>query len=314
MPRSTSSTGVEHAIEMSGVTRRFSSTIAVDHLDLDVPRGEIFALVGPDGAGKTTLMRLICGALELDEGTLRVDGVDVVSQTWRVQAAIGYMPQRFSLYPDLSVIENLQFYGDIFGVPDAQFASRSKELLDDFSLSPFRSRLAEALSGGMKQKLALACTLIHSPSTILLDEPTAGVDPVSRREFWRILYTINRSGTTIFVSTPYMDEAERADRVAFMMQGRIVNNGTPAELKAKLRGDVVEIACSERGAARRALRGDPTVRSVEIFGETLHALVDNAERAIPEMTKRLTDAKISNPHLQKIPPSLEDTFVARLTA
>lgn len=304
---------MDNAIEISSVTRRFGRTVAVDNLILDVPRGEIFALVGPDGAGKTTLMRLICGALEIDEGSLRVDGVDVVADTARVQAAIGYMPQRFSLYPDLSVIENLQFYGDIFGVPDAQFVSRSKELLDDFSLSAFHSRLAEELSGGMKQKLALACTLIHSPSTLLLDEPTAGVDPTSRREFWRILYTVNRRGTTIFVSTPYMDEAERANRVAFMMGGRIVSNGTPAELKAKLRCDVVEIACNERGAARRALRGDPTVRSVEIFGETLHALVDNAERAIPEMTKRLTDAKISDPHLQKIPPSLEDTFVARLT-
>jgi len=305
---------VDIAIAIEKVTRRFGATVAVDNLSLDVPRAEIFALVGPDGAGKTTLMRLICGALELNAGTLTVDGTDIVRETWRVQAAIGYMPQRFSLYPDLSVIENLQFYGDIFGVAAESFATRSTKLLDDFSLSPFRTRLAEELSGGMKQKLALACTLIHSPSTILLDEPTAGVDPVSRREFWRILYGINRRGTTIFVSTPYMDEAERANRIAFMMRGSIVNTGTPAELKSNLRGDVIEIACEDRSAARRALRDDPAVRSVEIFGETLHALVDNAERTIPAMTQRLIAAKIANPRLQKIPPSLEDTFVARLTA
>ncbi|HTX55688.1 MAG TPA: ABC transporter ATP-binding protein [Candidatus Acidoferrales bacterium] len=304
---------MDNAIEISAVTRRFGATLAVDRLSLDVPKGEIFALVGPDGAGKTTLMRLICGALEIDEGSLRVDGVDVVGETAKVQAALGYMPQRFSLYPDLSVIENLRFYGDIFGVAADTFANRATRLLGDFSLSPFRSRLAEELSGGMKQKLALACTLIHSPATILLDEPTAGVDPVSRREFWRILYGINRGGTTIFVSTPYMDEAERANRVAFMMNGAVVSTGTPDELKRTLRGEVVEIECETRGAARSALRGDSSVHSVEIFGETLHALVDNADRAIPEMRKRLTEAKIEA-KLERVAPTLEDTFVARLVS
>ncbi len=273
--------GANSAIDATGVSRRFGSTIAVDGLSLAVPRGDIFALVGPDGAGKTTLMRLIGGALALEAGALFVDGIDVVRDTSVVQASIGYMPQRFSLYPDLSVIENLQFYGSIFGVARADFETRAKTLLASFSLAPFQSRLAEKLSGGMKQKLALACTLIHSPSTILLDEPTAGVDPVSRREFWRILYTINRTGTTIFVSTPYMDEAERANHIAFMIAGRIVSSGTAAQLKADLDGEVVEISCAERGAARQALRGDPQVRSVEIFGETLHALVHDSEQAIP---------------------------------
>jgi ABC-2 type transport system ATP-binding protein len=174
---------VATAIEISGVTRRFGSTVAIDGLSLDVAAGEIFALVGPDGAGKTTLIRLICGALSLDAGELRVDGQDVVRQTSRVQSTIGYMPQRFSLYPDLSVMENLRFYGDIFGVTRADFGPRAQSLLNEFALAPFGERLAEELSGGMKQKLALACTLIHSPATILLDEPTAGVDPVSRREF-----------------------------------------------------------------------------------------------------------------------------------
>jgi ABC-2 type transport system ATP-binding protein len=302
---------VAKAIEISGVTRRFGATVAVDNLSLEVARGEILALVGPDGAGKTTLIRLICGALAVDAGELRVDGVDVVRQTAQVQAAIGYMPQRFSLYPDLSVMENLRFYGDIFGVSRALFTTRATALLDEFALAAFASRLAEKLSGGMKQKLALACTLIHSPATILLDEPTAGVDPVSRREFWRILYGINRTGTTIFVSTPYMDEAERANRVAFITDGSILSCGTPEDLKKQLQGSVVEIVCGKRREARRALRDDPQVRSVEVFGEALHALVASAE-AIPELTQRLAAAQIPNARLREIPPSLEDTFVARL--
>jgi ABC-2 type transport system ATP-binding protein len=304
----------ELAIEIDGVTRRFGATVAINQLSLGVQRGEIFALVGPDGAGKTTLIRLICGALALDAGTLRVDGVDVGRAPENVQAVIGYMPQRFSLYPDLSVMENLRFYGDIFGVPSTRFGARANELLEEFALAPFSARLADELSGGMKQKLALACTLIHSPATILLDEPTAGVDPVSRREFWRILYGINRRGTTLFVSTPYMDEAERAHRVAFITQGAILECGTPRELKDRVQGDVVEIACAARGDARRALRNDALVRSVEIFGETLHALVVRADEAIPELQRRLAEANVTGATLRRIPPSLEDAFVARLAA
>jgi len=302
------------ALEISGASRTFGATLAVDRLSLRVERGEIFALVGPDGAGKTTLMRLICGALAPDSGSIVVDGVDAVTQTARVQAAVGYMPQRFSLYPDLSVMENLRFYGDIFGVRARDFQPRAAALLKEFALSAFMSRLADELSGGMKQKLALACTLIHSPTIILLDEPTAGVDPVSRREFWRILYGINRAGTTIFVSTPYMDEAERAHRVAFIVLGAILSSGTPQQLKLDLRGDVVEIDCADRGAARRALRAEPSVRSVEIFGDTLHALVASADAAMPLLQAHLTSAGVTNAKLRKIPPSLEDTFVARLTA
>ncbi len=302
------------AIAASAVTRRFGEIVAIERLSLEVEGGEIFAIVGPDGAGKTTLMRLICGALALDEGTLLVDGIDVRRQAWRVQAAIGYMPQRFSLYPDLSVMENLRFYGNIFGVPRLEFAKRAQELLNDFALAPFTRRLADELSGGMKQKLALACTLIHSPTTILLDEPTAGVDPVSRREFWRILYRISAGGTTIFVSTPYMDEAERAHRVAFITHGAILSLGSPADLKAHLAGEVVEITTQQRPKARRALRDEPSVRSIEIFGEALHALVPSAANAIPAIEARLRDAGVTDAVLRVIPPSLEDTFVARLSS
>jgi ABC-2 type transport system ATP-binding protein len=302
------------AIEISGATRRFGSVVAVDRLSLQIDEAQTFALVGPDGAGKTTLMRLICGALALDEGRIRVDGTDVATNTAAVQAAIGYMPQRFSLYPDLSVIENLRFYGSIFGIARDDFNNRAANLLEDFSLAPFANRLAEQLSGGMKQKLALACTLIHSPATILLDEPTAGVDPVSRREFWRILRSINARGTTIFVSTPYMDEAERTNRVAFIAHGKILTSGTPQDLKSSLQGSVVEVRCADRAAARRLLHEDPAVRSVEVFGDTLHALVGSAKDSIPEMRQRLSAAHVADVQLCVITPSLEDVFVERLAA
>lgn len=301
------------AVAVTAASRRFGNVRAVDRVTLDVAAGDVFALVGPDGAGKTTLIRLICGALALDAGTIRVDGVDVTRETSAVQAAIGYMPQRFSLYPDLSVQENLRFYGDIFGVSVQQFAAQADALLEEFELAAFRRRLAGELSGGMKQKLALACTLIHRPATILLDEPSAGVDPVSRREFWRILYRINRRGTTIFVSTPYMDEAERATRVALIVNGAILACGTPAELAGSIDAEVVEIDCSARGDARRALRDDPLVQSVEIFGESVHALVASAREAIPEIGARLSAAGVAVNALRAIPPSLEDAFVARLT-
>jgi ABC-2 type transport system ATP-binding protein len=302
------------AIELSRLSRRFGSIRAINDVSLNVRKGEIFVLVGPDGAGKTTLIRLMCAALEPNGGEIRIDGIDCVREPSRVQAAIGYMPQRFSLYPDLSVIENVLFYGAIFGLPRDAFLSRANQLLKDFSLDAFASRRADELSGGMKQKLALACVLIHSPSTILLDEPTAGVDPVSRRAFWRILYRINQSGTTIFVSTPYMDEAERATRVAFIAQGSIVSCGTPSDIKNSLAGEVVEIDCSQRGPARRALRDDPAVRSIEVFGETLHALVSSAVQAIPSMQKRLIAAGVGDASIRKIPASLEDAFVARLVS
>ncbi|HTX59850.1 MAG TPA: ABC transporter ATP-binding protein [Verrucomicrobiae bacterium] len=302
------------AVAIAGLTRRFGKTVAVDALSLQIERGEVFALAGPDGAGKTTLIRLICGALQADAGSLVVDGVDAVANPARVQAAVGYMPQRFSLYPDLTVAENLRFYGNIFGVERGEFERRSAELLADFALSAFADRLAEALSGGMKQKLALACALIHSPATILLDEPTAGVDPLSRREFWRILYGINRRGTTIVVSTPYMDEAERATRTAFMTNGSILRCDTPAGLKRQLRGAVVEISCQQRGDARRILHEDPLVRSVEVFGATLHALVASASAAIPEIGERLRAHGVADATLREILPSLEDALVEGLTA
>ncbi|HVH31029.1 MAG TPA: ABC transporter ATP-binding protein [bacterium] len=301
------------AIRCAGTTRRFGSLAAVNGLDLEVHHGEIFALVGPDGAGKTTLIRLLCGVLTPDAGEAVVAGFDVVAEPERVKARIGYMPQRFSLYGDLTVMENLQLYAGLHEVPREDFRQKAEQLLADFRLSPFHSRLAQHLSGGMKQKLALVCTLIHEPEILLLDEPTTGVDPVSRQQFWRILYDLNRQGITIFVSTPYMDEAERAAHVGLMDQGRIIATGSPAALRAQMEGEILEVVAEPQEAAKGVLRGHPSVRSLEVFGDRLHVLVPAAE-AQAAIESALATARVTLRSIRKIPPSLEDVFVSRLGA
>jgi len=299
-------------IRCLGLTRRFGALAAVDHLDLSVARGEIFALVGPDGAGKTTLIRMLCGALTPTEGTAVVVGADVARDPEAVKARIGYMPQRFSLYGDLSVMENLQLYGDIYGVGRTAFREQAARLLTDFRLDAFTGRPAQQLSGGMKQKLALACTLIHAPDALFLDEPTTGVDPVSRRQFWRYLYSLNRDGITIFVSTPYMDEAERASRVGLMNRGRLIACNDPGALKASMQGEILEIIAEPKAAAKQALRGHALVRSLEVFGDRLHVLVDSADRAEPELRRALLSGGVQVQSMRRAVPSLEDVFVSRL--
>ncbi len=302
------------AIRCAGLSRRFGDIVAVDGLSLQVSSGEIFALVGPDGAGKTTLIRMLCGALTPHAGTAEVIGFDVVRDPESVKARIGYMPQRFSLYGDLSVRENLRLYADIYLVPQAEFQAQAARLLEDFRLAAFADALAQTLSGGMKQKLALACTLIHRPQLLVLDEPTTGVDPVSRRQFWRILYGLNRTGITVFVSTPYMDEAERASRVGLMNRGRIIANDQPGAIKASMEGEILEIVAEPKAAAKSALRRHPLVRSLEVFGDRLHALVPSAETAEPEVRRVLEEAGVRISRLRRTAPSLEDVFVSRLTS
>jgi ABC-2 type transport system ATP-binding protein len=301
------------AVRCRGLTRRFGELAAVDGLDLEVRRGEIFALVGPDGAGKTTLIRMLCGVLTPDGGQAEVAGHDVVREPEQVKARIGYMPQRFSLYGDLSVMENLELYAGLHEVPRPEFSQRATRLLADFRLTPFGGRLAQYLSGGMKQKLALACTLVHEPEVLLLDEPTTGVDPVSRQQFWRILYDLNRRGITIFVSTPYMDEAERAAHVGLMNHGRIIALGDPSALRAQMEGEILEVVAEPQEAAKNILRQHAVVRSLEVFGDRLHVLVPSAD-VRGGLEAALAEAGVQIRSVRVIPPSLEDVFVSRLGA
>jgi ABC-2 type transport system ATP-binding protein len=298
------------AIVADGLSRRFGTTVAVDDLSFRVARGEIFALLGPDGAGKTTTLRMLCGALSPSAGRIIVGGIDLARDPAGVQARIGYMPQRFSLYGDLSVQENLDFYADLFEIPATSRAQRMARLLEFSGLADFRGRLAEHLSGGMRQKLALACTLIHAPTVLLLDEPTTGVDPVSRREFWRILYDLHRDGATILVSTPYMDEAERSTTVGLMYQSRLISIEDPQAMKGRMRGEVVEVLAEPKAAARRILKDTPDVLSLTVFGDRLHLIVPSSTTAIPAVTARLTAQGIQVREARQVVPSLEDVFIA----
>lgn len=300
-----------NAVECIALRRTFGSVVAVDSVDLTVGRGELFALVGPDGAGKTTLLRLLTCAMRPSGGTARVAGFDVVLEGESVKARVGYMPQRFSLYGDLSVDENIDFFSALHGISRGTVERESRALLDDFQLSPFRGRLARDLSGGMKQKAALACTLIHAPEILLLDEPTAGVDPVSRRQFWRILHDLNRRGITVVVSTPYMDEAEKAARVALMYGGRIVACDRPEGLRALVTAPIYEVIAEPKGEARRRLEACAEVAAVQPFGEAFHAVTvrDGVDAAL---RSALVGLDIRS--LRRIPPSLEDVFIARLGA
>ncbi len=297
---------------VEGLTKRFGPVAAVRNLNLNVARGEIAALLGPDGAGKTTTLRMLCGALAPSEGRIVIDGTDVAANPEGARERIGYMPQRFSLYGDLTVIENLDFYANLFEVPRRLQEERGARLLAFSGLEQFRGRLADHLSGGMKQKLALACTLIHEPALLLLDEPTAGVDPVSRREFWRILYDLNRRGVTILVSTTYMDEADRCTSVGLMYRGEVIATQAPREIKAQMRAEVVELVAQPKAAARRALQSAPEVLSQSVVGDRFHLIVPNADAAIPALTRRLAAQQATLVEARRVPPSLEDAFVAMI--
>jgi ABC-2 type transport system ATP-binding protein len=264
----------EVALDIRELRRSFREVEAVAGVTMTIPRGEVFGLVGPDGAGKSTLIRMLATVLAPSSGDALVFGKSVVSDPHAVKPRIGYMSQAFSLYGDLTVRENLDFFAELRGVPRKDMASRAKRLLEFSGLTEFEKRQAQFLSGGMKQKLALAATLISEPDLLFLDEPTTGVDPVSRREFWRIISGLHRQGITVFVATPYMDEADRCDEIAFMTQGRIILRDTPAGMKARVPGRVIEIAVSDYHRAMPVLRTLPFVRSVEVSGEMLRVLVD----------------------------------------
>ncbi len=283
--------------------------MAVDGLNLEVAPGEAFALVGPDGAGKTTTMRMLCGIMDPDGGRAQVLGFDTVKESERLKESIGYMPQRFGLYDDLTVAENIRFYADIYGVSKSEREARLPELLAFSNLTPFQDRLAANLSGGMRQKLGLTCALIHTPRLLFLDEPTFGVDPVSRREFWSILYQLLRGGMSIFLSTAYMDEAERAHRIGLMHRGRLLIADTLEAIKARFQGELLEVHAPDLHAAKRALADNLLARQVLARGDRLLVTVDSAAAASGPLTEALTQAGLTEVRIAPVEPGLEDLFV-----
>jgi len=303
---------VEPIIETRGLIKRFDATAAVDELTFTVDRGEIFGLVGPDGAGKTTTMRMLAGVMRPDGGSIVIDGVDVVADPEEGKQHISYMPQRFGLYEDLTVDENIRFYADLFAVPAPTREERARRLLAASGMTQFGSRLAGQLSGGMKQKLGLTCALVHTPRILLLDEPTTGVDPVSRRDFWRILYGLREDGVTIVITTAYLDEAERCNRLALLHGGRALYCDTPAALKQRMPGALVVILSPDGRRVGSAIADCEGVSNVILVGDGVHAVVDNAELRIPQLRRALQSAEVPFAEIAVGEPSIEDVFVALL--
>lgn len=301
------------AIQTDHLTKRFGDLAAVDDLTLDVAEGEIFGLVGPDGAGKTTTMRLLTSIMEPTSGEAWVAGFHIVHQAERIKENIGYMSQRFGLYPDLTVIENLNFYADVYSEPRRSRGEKIDRLLGFSNLTPFKKRLAGNLSGGMKQKLGLACALIHTPKVLFLDEPTNGVDPVSRRDFWRILYQLLQEKVTIFVSTAYLDEADRCRRVGLIHRGRLLACGPPAEVKKLMRGTILEIRTEAPRDAVAAIKQRMPETTVGLFGDRLHVVSTDPQRTAAEAEAAIRAAGISITGIRPIEPSLEDVFISVLT-
>ncbi len=297
-------------IQTAGLTRVFKNTRAVDSLDLAIQPGALFGLIGPDGAGKTTTLRLLAGLLDITAGSAEVAGFDLGKQPEAAKARIGYMAQQFSLYGELSVQENLRFFSDLYGVPSAQQAGRSERLLRFAGLDGFKDRRAAHLSGGMQKKLALACTLIHQPQILLLDEPTTGVDPVSRREFWNILTDLHLEGTTILVSTPYMDEADRCSQVGLMYSGRLVVCDTPQAIRERIEGEIVALHPQDWQAARRLVAGLPGVSEVQTYGETLLLIVDSASLRLPQIENALQQEGLVYQSARQVPPRMEEAFIS----
>jgi ABC-2 type transport system ATP-binding protein len=296
-------------IVVRDVSRAFGSVRAVDGITLDVRAGEMFGVIGPDGAGKTTLLRMICGLERADRGTVEVFGADPRRARRVATSAIGYLSQQFSLYGDLTIDENIAFFARLHGVHD--FADRRDRLLELTGLIPFRARLADRLSGGMKQKLALSCTLVHEPPLVVLDEPTTGVDPVSRREFWKLLAEFVASGLTIVLATPYLDEAERCSRVALLADGRVLALEEPGRLRESLPGRTVEVVAADLRHLRDLLDQTAEVASAESFGDRLHVRLENGLGA-ERLADVLIAAGVTDARVRSIAPSLEDVFIELL--
>jgi ABC-2 type transport system ATP-binding protein len=300
------------AIRVEQMTKRFGPVTALDGLNLTVAEGEIFGLVGPDGAGKTTALRLLASIMEPTSGSAWLAGKHTVNEAEAVKERIGYMSQRFGLYADLTVMENLDFYADIYDISGQERRERIEELLAFSHLAPFKNRRAANLSGGMKQKLGLACALVHTPKILLLDEPTNGVDPVSRRDFWKILYKLLPRKVTIFVSTAYLDEAERCNRVGLLHHGRLIALGTPDEIKSKMPEKILEIRTADSRKTATLLKSLPDATSINVFGDRVHVVTENPESLLAQARTVLSAAQVEFHPPRTVPPALEDVFISLL--
>jgi ABC-2 type transport system ATP-binding protein len=303
----------ENAVEVRDLVKRFGDFVAVDHVSLSVARGEIFGFLGPNGAGKSTAIRMLCGLLQPTSGSATVGGLDLNTQAETIKARIGYMSQKFSLYDDLTVEENIDFFSGIYGVARGRREERKLYVLRMAGIEERRTSLTRLLSGGWKQRLALGCAILHEPPILFLDEPTSGVDPIARRTFWDLIYQLSGAGHTIFVSTHYMDEAEYCHRLALMDRGRIIALGTPAELKASLESHhLLQLEVSDVLGSMKALEGMAGISDVAVFGGGLHVTVASEASAIPQIRSELEKTGITVSMIEPIQPSMEDVFVARI--
>ena len=304
--------GSAPAVETHDLVKRFGDFIAVDRVSLQVPRGEIFGFLGPNGAGKSTTIRILCGLLEPSEGEARVAGYDVRTQSEQIKQNIGYMSQKFSLYDDLTVEENIDFFSGIYGVPEERQPERKAYVLRMAGLMEQHATMTRLLAGGWKQRLALGCAILHEPPILFLDEPTSGVDPIARRSFWELIYQLSAAGHTIFVSTHYMDEAEYCHRIALMYRGKVVALGTTAALKQSLQAKILHLESSDVLGSMTAMENKPGILEAAVFGSGLHVTVQDPSSAIPQIRSLLDARHISISQLAPIQPSMEDVFVAMI--
>jgi ABC-2 type transport system ATP-binding protein len=303
-----------HSVVVEKLLKRFGSFVAVDHIDLTTRKGEVFGFLGPNGAGKSTTIRMMCGLLKPTSGRALVAGYDVASDPERVRQNIGYMSQKFSLYNDLKVIENIRLFAGLYSVPSALLKERIEWTLQMADLKGQENLITGTLPGGWKQRLALGCAVLHKPPIVFLDEPTSGVDPITRRKFWDLIQQMASEGVTIFVTTHYMEEAEYCNRLALIFRGKIVALGTPSELKRDaMTGELLLVECEPLGEAVEALQSAPGVMDAAVFGNALHLVVEDAATAMPLLQKFLVDRKIAVSRMEKIRPSLEDVFVSLTT-
>jgi ABC-2 type transport system ATP-binding protein len=309
------SSAEEYAVVVEDLEKRFGSFVAVDRVSFRVRRGEVFGFLGPNGAGKSTTIRMLCGILKPSGGRGTVAGFDVFTQTEQIKANIGYMSQKFSLYQDLTVEENIDFYSGIYCIPAKKKRERKEWVIEMSGLADHRRQLTAILSGGWKQRLALGCAILHEPPIIFLDEPTSGVDPISRRQFWDLIYELSGRGVTIFVTTHYMDEAEYCDRLGLIYRGELIALGTPHALKTEMmKEDVLEVLCDRAESVLSDIAALPSVKEAAMFGKGLHLVTDDGQQAAADVRRLLDAGEYSIERIEKIVPSLEDVFVSLIEA